>query len=76
MSEWAFHDACTGANPVYPMLSELKALYLRAFYGNEKFVEKYGDVLEVAIDLPTDRHADYPSGPVDLIGLDKVGGFR
>ncbi len=54
----------------------MKALYLRAFYGNEKFVEKYGDVLEVAIDLPTDRHADYPSGPVDLIGLDKVGGFR
>ena len=76
MSEWAFHDACTGANPVYPTISELKALYLRSFYGNKVFEEKYGDVLSVDVDLPVDRHADYPNGPVELIGLDKVGGFK
>lgn len=76
MSEWAFHDACTGANPVYPMLSELKQVYLRAFYGDAKFIEKYGDVLEVAIDLPTDTHAAYPLGAVGDLGTDVLGGFR
>lgn len=75
MSEWAFHDACTGCNPVYPTIGELKACYLKAFYGNEKFVEKYGDVLEVAVTLPTDTHAAYPMGLSAEIGLDKVGGF-
>lgn len=76
MSEWAFHDACTGANPVYPMIGELKQVYLRAFYGDDKFVEKYGDVLCVEVDNPTDTHAAYPNGLAAEIGLDKVGGFN
>jgi acetaldehyde dehydrogenase/alcohol dehydrogenase len=77
MSEWAFHDACTGCNPVYPTISELKACYLRAFYGNDIFEEKYGDVLSVpAESIPADTHADYPNGPAREIGLDKVGGFE
>lgn len=76
MSEWAFHDACTGANPVYPMISELKQVYLRAFYGDEKFIEKYGDVLSVEINNPTDTHAAYPLGLTAEIGEDKVGGFK
>ena len=76
MSEWAFHDACTGCNPVYPTMGELKACYLRAFYGNEKYAEKYGDALEVEIDLPLDTHAAYPAGLPADIGLDKVGGFN
>ena len=76
MSEWAFHDACTGANPVYPTFGELKQVYLRAFYGNEKFVEKYGDVLEVEINLPVDTHADYPEGPAAELGIEKTGNFR
>lgn len=75
MSEWAFHDACTGCNPVYPTIDELKACYLRAFYGNEKFVEKFGDVLEVKATLPLDTHAAYPMGLSAEIGIDKVGGF-
>ena len=75
MSEWAFHDACTGCNPVYPTIGELKACYLRAFYGNEKFAEKYGDVLEVEVTLPLDTHAAYPMGLSAEIGIDKVGGF-
>ena len=75
MSEWAFHDACTGCNPVYPTIGELKALYMRAFYGNAKFVEKYGDTLELEVKLPTDTHAAYPNGLSLDIGLEKVGGF-
>ena len=31
MSEQAFDDQCTGANPRYPLISELKALYINAF---------------------------------------------
>ena len=75
MSEWAFHDACTGANPVYPTIGELKACYLRAFYGNKRFIKKYGDVLEVEANLPTDTHAAYPNGLAADIGFDKTGGF-
>ena len=31
MSELAFDDQCTGANPRYPLISELKGLYIDAF---------------------------------------------
>ena len=34
MSEQAFDDQCTGANPRYPLISEIKDLYLKAYYGN------------------------------------------
>ena len=34
MVEQAFDDQCTGANPRYPLMSELKQLYLNAYYGN------------------------------------------
>ena len=33
MSEDAFDDQCTGTNPRYPLISELKEIYLKAFYG-------------------------------------------
>jgi len=36
MVEDAFDDQCTGANPRYPLMSELKEMYLRAYYGKEK----------------------------------------
>ena len=35
MVEQAFDDQCTGANPRYPLMSELKEMYLRAYYGKE-----------------------------------------
>lgn len=35
MSEDAFDDQCTGANPRYPLISELKDIYLSAYYGTE-----------------------------------------
>ena len=33
MVEQAFDDQCTGANPRYPLMSELKEIYLKAYYG-------------------------------------------
>lgn len=35
MTEQAFNDQCTGANPRYPLMSELKEIYLKAYYGKE-----------------------------------------
>ncbi len=34
MVEQAFDDQCTGANPRYPLMSEIKDMYLKAYYGN------------------------------------------
>ena len=39
MVEQAFDDQCTGANPRYPLMSEIKQMYLNAYYG-KTFVEK------------------------------------
>ena len=36
MTEQAFDDQCTGANPRYPLMSEIKEMYLKAYYGDEK----------------------------------------
>ena len=33
MVEKAFDDQCTGANPRYPLMSEIKEMYLKAYYG-------------------------------------------
>ena len=38
MTEQAFDDQCTGANPRYPLMSEIKQMYLNAYYGRH-FVE-------------------------------------
>ena len=35
MSEQAFNDQCTGANPRYPLISEIKELYLKSYYGDK-----------------------------------------
>ncbi len=36
MTEDAFDDQCTGANPRYPLMSEIKEMYLNAYYGRGK----------------------------------------
>ncbi|MCD8074946.1 MAG: bifunctional acetaldehyde-CoA/alcohol dehydrogenase [Lachnospiraceae bacterium] len=36
MTEQAFNDQCTGANPRYPLMSELKEIYLKAYYGKDR----------------------------------------
>lgn len=33
MTEQAFDDQCTSANPRYPLISEIKEMYLKAYYG-------------------------------------------
>ena len=33
MTEQAFNDQCTGANPRYPLMSEMKEIYLKCYYG-------------------------------------------
>jgi acetaldehyde dehydrogenase/alcohol dehydrogenase len=38
MSEQAFDDQCTGANPRYPLIEELKRMYLNSFYGKKEKV--------------------------------------
>jgi len=34
MSHDAFDDQCTGANPRYPLVTEIKELYRKAYYGD------------------------------------------
>ena len=36
MAEQAFDDQCTGTNPRYPLISEIKQMYLKAYYGSEQ----------------------------------------
>ncbi|MGN1319918.1 MAG: bifunctional acetaldehyde-CoA/alcohol dehydrogenase, partial [Acutalibacteraceae bacterium] len=56
MVEQAFDDQCTGANPRYPLMSEIKQMYLNAYYGKH-FVE---------VDMPT--AADFADkGQVDEV---------
>ena len=38
MTENAFDDQCTGANPRYPLMSEIKQMYLNAYYGKHQTV--------------------------------------
>lgn len=35
LSEDAFDDQCTGANPRYPLISELKQILLDTYYGRD-----------------------------------------
>jgi len=39
LAEEAFDDQCTGANPRYPLISDLKQIYLNAYYGESKRVD-------------------------------------
>ena len=36
MSEQAFDDQCTGSNPRYPLIEEIKEMYLNAYYGGNR----------------------------------------
>ena len=35
MCEKAFDDQCTGANPRYPLISEIKEMFIKAYYGKQ-----------------------------------------
>ncbi len=59
MVEQAFDDQCTGANPRYPLMSEIKEMYLNAYYGNH-FAEK---PIPTAADFSQDFSADKVKTP-------------
>ena len=47
MVEQAFDDQCTGANPRYPLMSEIKQMYLNAYYGKTFVEEKKPDAKQI-----------------------------
>ena len=49
MSEQAFDDQCTGANPRYPLISELKQIYIKAFDGKQEVSDPKVNKLEVIV---------------------------
>ncbi len=59
MVEQAFDDQCTGANPRYPLMSEIKEMYLNAYYGKH-FVEK---AMPTAADVATGMTANAVKTP-------------
>lgn len=50
MTRQAFDDQCTGANPRYPLMSEIKQMYLNAYYGKSFKEEPLPDAGESADD--------------------------
>jgi acetaldehyde dehydrogenase / alcohol dehydrogenase len=58
----AFDDQCTGANPRFPLMSELKQLLIDSYYGRP-FVEAYN------------RYDDAPEGEAEIVSL-KVGNMK
>ncbi|MBQ2889071.1 MAG: iron-containing alcohol dehydrogenase, partial [Clostridia bacterium] len=54
MTEQAFDDQCTGANPRYPLMSEIKEMYKNAYYGKH-FEEK---AMPSAKDIKTNATPD------------------
>ena len=59
MVEQAFDDQCTGANPRYPLMSEIKEMYLNAYYGKH-FTEK---AMPTAADVATGMSANVVKAP-------------
>lgn len=56
MTEQAFDDQCTGANPRYPLMSEIKQMYLNAYYGSAHFAEPS---MPTASDIEPARQEDF-----------------
>lgn len=50
MVEQAFDDQCTGTNPRFPLMSEIKDMYLRAYFGELR--------LKVHNELPVEQEAE------------------
>ena len=63
MVEQAFDDQCTGANPRYPLMSEIKQMYLNSYYGNHFVETKKPTAADVADVLKVDEvKATYRKG--------------
>ena len=61
MVEQAFDDQCTGANPRYPLMSEIKQMYLNAYYGNH-FVEAEMPPVDIHVATPDAIKTPYRKG--------------
>ncbi len=61
MVEQAFDDQCTGANPRYPLMSEIKQMYLNAYYGKH-FEEPAMPVTDIDTLKPDAVKAPYRKG--------------
>ena len=61
MTEQAFDDQCTGANPRYPLMSEIKQMYLNAYYGNH-FTEPEMPVKDISETVPDAIKTPYRKG--------------
>ena len=61
MVEQAFDDQCTGANPRYPLMSEMKQMYLNAYYGKH-FVEQPMPATDLSVSAPDAIKAPYRKG--------------
>jgi acetaldehyde dehydrogenase/alcohol dehydrogenase len=58
MVEQAFDDQCTGANPRYPLMSEIKQMYLNAYYGKH-FTEQPMPATDLTVTAPDAIKAVY-----------------
>lgn len=70
MCENAFNDECTGASPVYPLISEIREVYLRAYWGklyDQKVHEGISDAKQEMFSNPFG--SDYE---VDMRGVELV----
>uniref|UniRef100_UPI0005560022 iron-containing alcohol dehydrogenase n=1 Tax=Erwinia oleae TaxID=796334 RepID=UPI0005560022 len=54
LADDAFDDQCTGANPRYPLIAELKQIMMDTFYGRE-YSEPFGSVSEAIVKQPIDN---------------------
>ncbi len=54
MVEQAFDDQCTGANPRYPLMSEIKQMYLNAYYGKHFTEKKKPTAADIVDEIPVD----------------------
>ena len=61
MTEQAFDDQCTGANPRYPLMSEIRQMYLNAYYGNH-FVEPEMPPRDLDVQTPDPIKTPYRKG--------------
>ncbi len=61
MVEQAFDDQCTGANPRYPLMSEIRQMYLNAYYGKH-FEEELMPPTDLRVATPDAIKAPYRKG--------------
>ncbi len=62
MVEQAFDDQCTGANPRYPLMSEIKEMYLNAYHGKHFTEKKKPTAADISSDKADEIKTTYRKG--------------